>query len=63
MTIGTCSYRSIIKGSGIFDIVILLPFAIPGVVELMINFMAYLHSSLSISGNMPEFSPFNLLFA
>ena len=58
----TCSYRSIVKSSGIYDILIMLPFAIPGVVEWTISLISYLHEFLLVEGSMPQFSPFHYLF-
>jgi len=57
-----CTYRSIIKASGIYDILILLPFAIPGVVELVFTLINKLHNDLTLTGSMPEFSPYHFMF-
>ncbi|MDH5229935.1 MAG: hypothetical protein OEZ58_07500 [Gammaproteobacteria bacterium] len=62
MQLKTCSYRAIVRSSGIFDIILMLPFAIPGVAAWTISQIGTLHYSLNLSGNMPEFSPFHLLF-
>lgn len=58
----TCSFSSIIRSSGIYDIVIMIPFAIPGVVAWTMNQISNIHNSLSLSGTVPEFSSFHLLF-
>ena len=58
----TCSHKSIVRGSGIYDVVILLPFAIPGVVEWTMLFISNIHHSLFLQGSMPTFSPFHFLF-
>jgi len=58
----TCSFSSIIRSSGIFDIVIMMPFAIPGVVEWTMHQISNIHNSFSLSGTVPEFSPLHLLF-
>jgi len=57
-----CSYHSIIKASGIYDILILLPFAIPGVVELVFTLINKIHDDLALTGLLPEFSPFHFMF-
>jgi len=62
MTIRSCSYRSIIKASGIYDILILLPFAIPGVVELVFTFINKIHDNFALTGTLPEFTPFHFMF-
>jgi len=62
MRIGTCSYRSIIKASGIYDILIMLPFAIPGVAELVLTFISQMHYEFLLKGSMPEFSHLHLMF-
>lgn len=62
MKINTCSYRSIIRSSGLFDIVIMLPFAIPGVVAWTMAQLQTIHNSLFLSGTLPDFSPFHLFF-
>jgi hypothetical protein len=58
----TCSFRSIIRISGIYDIVIMIPFAIPGVVAWTMYQISNIHNSLVLSGTVPEFSPMHLLF-
>jgi len=62
MKMKTCSYSSIIRNSGIYDIVVMLPFAIPGVVEWTMAQLQSIHNSLSLSGSIPEFLPFHFLF-
>jgi len=57
-----CSYRSIIKASGIYDILILLPFAIPGVVELVFTLINKIHDDFALTGSLPEFSPYHFMF-
>jgi len=57
-----CAYRSIIKASGIYDILILLPFAIPGVVELVFTLINKIHDDLALTGSIPEFSPYHFMF-
>ena len=58
----TCSFSSIVRSSGIYDIVIMLPFAIPGVVAWTMHQISNIHNSLSLSGTIPEFSSLHLLF-
>lgn len=58
----SCSYTSIIKASGIYDILVMIPFALPGVVELTIMYISHIHNSLSLAGSIPEFSSFHFLF-
>lgn len=58
----TCSFNSIIRSSGIYDIVIMIPFAIPGVVSWTMSQISNIHNSLSLSGTVPGFSSLHLLF-
>ncbi len=58
----TCSLATINRASGIFDIALMLPFAIPGVAGWVILQIQAIHEALSLSGSMPEFSPFHLMF-
>jgi len=58
----TCSFSSIIRSSGIYDIVIMIPFAIPGVVAWTMHQISNIHNSLMLSGTVPEFSSMHLLF-
>jgi hypothetical protein len=58
----TCSYSSIVRSSGVYDIVLMIPFAIPGVVSWTMTQLGYLHANLSLSGTFPEFSAFHLFF-
>ena len=62
MVMKTCSYSSIIRSSGIYDIVVMLPFTVPGVVEWTLLQLQAVHNSLALGGSFPEFSPFHLLF-
>ena len=62
MTKKTCSYKSIIRSSGIYDIVVMLPFAIPSVVEWTMSQITNVHNSLLLTGSIPEFSPLHFLF-
>jgi hypothetical protein len=62
MKIESCSFRSIIKASGIYDIIIMLPFAVPGISEVIMKLISQAHYALALNGSMPEFSPFHLLF-
>lgn len=58
----TCSYNKIIRSSGIYDIILMIPFAIPGVVSWTMTQLGNLHATLSLSGTFPEFSHFHLFF-
>ena len=58
----TCSFSSIIRSSGIYDIVIMIPFAIPGVVAWTMHQISNIHNSFMLSGSVPEFSSLHLLF-
>lgn len=58
----TCSFSSIIRSSGIYDIIIMIPFAIPGVVAWTMHQISNFHNSLMLSGTVPEFSSMHLLF-
>ncbi len=62
MKISASSYRSIIKASGLYDALLMLPFAIPGLVVFVFQLIIHIHLSFSLSGFIPDFSPFHLLF-
>ncbi|MBU2972527.1 hypothetical protein KO527_24640 [Pseudoalteromonas sp. C2R02] len=57
-----CSYHSIIKASGIYDILVLLPFAIPGIVEIVFTLINKTHDDLALTGSLPEFLPYHFMF-
>lgn len=56
------SYESIIRCSGIYDIVLMIPFAIPGVVWWTMSQMQIIHQHFELSGNFPALSSFHLFF-
>ncbi len=58
----TCSCSSIIRASGLFDILLMVPFAIPGLASWVLTEIAIVHEALSLTGAVPVFSPFHLLF-
>ncbi|HHO55430.1 MAG TPA: hypothetical protein ENK21_03505 [Trueperaceae bacterium] len=58
----SCTNRVIIRSSGIYDILVMLPFAIPGVSGLVMTKIQALHNALMLSGSLVDFSPFHLLF-
>ncbi len=62
MKISMNSYRSIIKASGLYDILLMFPFAIPGLAASVLILISQIHLHLSLPGLTPEFSPFHLLF-
>lgn len=53
---------SVIRASGIYDAVVLLPFAIPGLSVLVISYLGSLHQWLGFSGGVPPFDPFHMVF-
>ena len=58
----TCSCKAIVRSSGVYDFLIMLPFAIPGVVSWTMTQLQLVHESLVLSGTFPEFSVFHLFF-
>ncbi len=58
----TCSNASIVRSSGIYDIVLMIPFAIPGVVSWTMTQLGELHANLHLSGTFPEFTSLHLFF-
>lgn len=54
--------HTVIKAAALYDVVLLLPFAIPGLVTVMIGQLSGLHYSLELAGQFPEFSPLHFLF-
>ena len=50
-----------IKAAALYDLVLLLPFAIPGLVSLALTQLQGFHESLQLSGHFPDFSPLHLL--
>lgn len=53
---------SSVKAAALYDVVLLLPFAIPGLVSLALTQLQGLHEALELSGQFPAFSPLHLLF-
>lgn len=54
--------KNIIKASGIYDIIIILPFALPWLVAIVVDLLHTLHVFMWFTGDFPEFSSFHLLF-
>ncbi|MBL4682794.1 MAG: hypothetical protein JKY88_19045 [Pseudomonadales bacterium] len=52
----------VVKASGIYDVVLLLPFAIPGLSVWTIEKLGTINELLSLPGTIPELPPFALLF-
>ena len=58
----TCNYESITRASGAFDVLILLPFLLPGVSSYTMELLASLHLLLGLAENFTVFEPIHLLF-
>lgn len=56
-------YRSIVRASAIYDLLVTFPFALPWLATWQISMLGVLHESFSLPGDMPEFSPLHLFFA
>ena len=55
-------HSPIIRASGIYDVVLLLPFAVPVAASWIIKKLGVINDLLSLPGTIPELSPFALLF-
>ena len=58
----TCSIFQITRASGIFDIIIVLPFLIPGISSSYLNKLHYVHEHFNLRGVFPAFESPHLLF-
>jgi len=56
------SYSTLLRMSAIYDIVIIIPFILPAWAIWHIGNFSYIHETLSLSGTVPEFDYFHLLF-
>lgn len=54
----TCKNRSIIRASGIYDVVVMSIFAIPVISAFVMTKIQALHTALTLSGALPDFLPF-----
>jgi hypothetical protein len=52
----------IVRASGLYDAVLLLPFALPGVSAWTLAKMGWLNTALGLPGTIPEMSALGLLF-
>jgi hypothetical protein len=50
------------KFSAVFDIVLLLPFLVPGLNTYTINYLIYIHNYLGLGGEFAPFDSVNLIF-
>lgn len=56
------NYRKLVRYSGVYDLVVTFPFAIPGLVTLQLATLARLQGGLGLAGQFPIFEPAHLLF-
>lgn len=56
-------YRSIVRFSAMYDLLVTFPFALPWLASWQIGTLGLLHEYFSLSGEMPQFSPLHLFFA
>jgi len=56
------SCTSIIRASAIYDLLLLTPFAIPGISLQIMQLISLTHQYFDLNGTVPLFTPFHLLF-
>lgn len=62
MNLRPCSYKTVIKISGIYDIVLLIPFFIPLITPEVFSLINKIHIALSLNGDQLILSPASFLF-
>ncbi len=55
-------YAKIVRASCIFDSLVMLPFAIPGLAGLYVNVLKSVQGAFALGGTIPEFAPLHLMF-
>ena len=56
------NYRKLVRISGIYDLIVTFPFALPGLVSLQLATMVKMQDGLGLSGQFPVFEPAHLFF-
>ena len=56
------NYRKLVRASGIYDLIVTFPFAVPGLVSIQLATMMKVSEGLSLSGQFPVFEPAHLFF-
>ena len=62
MPLSETSYRKVVWFGGLYDLIITLPFALPGLVSVQLETLAKIQAWLGLVGEFPVFDPFQLLF-
>ena len=57
------TYKTIVRTSAIYDLVVTLPFMTPWSLELTLDLFRQLHTAIGLPGTVPDFEPVHLLFA
>lgn len=55
-------YRAVVRSGGIYDVLVNLPLALPGLVVVQLDTLARLQVWLGLTGRFPVFDPFQLFF-
>lgn len=63
MKMSVSIYRRIVRGSALYDLVVIWPFAIPGIADRNLHMLSDLHHYLGWGGTFPVFEPLHILFA
>lgn len=62
MNVSRRSYRGMVWGSALYDLLVIGPFAIPVVSGFELQLLLRLHDVLGLEGSFPVFEPLHLLF-
>lgn len=56
------NYRKLVRVSGVYDLLVTFPFAVPGLVSIQLATMLKISEGLNLSGQFPVFEPAHLFF-
>lgn len=57
------TYKTIVRTSAMYDLVVTAPFMTPWSLELTLDLFRQLHTAIGLPGTIPDFEPVHLLFA
>jgi hypothetical protein len=55
-------YRKVVFVSGVYDLIVTFPFAVPGLVGVQLETLTKIQGWLGLTGEFPVFEPFHLFF-
>ena len=57
------TYKTIVRTSALYDLVVTAPFMTPWSLDLTLHLFRQLHTAIGLPGTVPDFEPAHMLFA